>query len=230
MLNTGSSLWGVRVRMAIYAKGPEFERQVELIAPDGPVNRPDFTTHFHLGRVPTLWVGEDFVLQESEAIMEFVDELQPEPPLKPRDIFARARMRMLVRLTDDGIASSLRPLFANRDPRTRDAKAASQALARLAAGFDRLEYFIEGGPFAVGSYLTLADCTLVPALWLTQEFLPYFDAPLPLATRPTCAAYWAAIQQDPIVSRIIPEMREHLYAARAARLADEEARATSGER
>lgn len=222
MLNTGSSAWGVRVRMAIYAKGDALERQVEFMAPAGSLNRPIFTQQYRFGRVPTLWFDDGTILQESEAIMEFIDELVPDPPLKPDDILDRARMRMIVRLADDGIVGPLKVLFVNRDPQRRDATAVARALESMADGFDRVEHYLDDGGFAVGDRLTLADCTLVPAIWLVEDFRRFFAADSPLERRPKCAFYWSRIPQHPVVRRIIPEMRAHLDAARAARIAAQE--------
>ncbi len=228
MLNTGSSAWGVRARMALYAKGPEAEAQLDLVAPDGPLNRPDFKSRYRFGRVPTLWVDDTVVLQESEAIMEYFDERFPDPPLKPAAILDRARMRMLVRLTDDSVMGAMKVLFANRDPARRDAEAVARAMLGLNDGYDRVEHYMDGGDYALCGQLTLADCTLVPTIWLSLDFLPFFDAPSPFADRPKLSGYWDAIQAHPVVSRILGEMSDHLRAARAARIAEEAAVAAAG--
>lgn len=224
MLNTGSSAWGVRPRMAIYAKGGELQRSVELIKPSGPLNNPVFTDEFKFGRVPTLWIGRDRILQESEAIMDYFEDLQPEPSLRPKDIFEKATMRMLIGLADGSVLRHLTVLFANRNPRTRDPVACGKALVGLNDGYDRLEYFLAGPRYAVANMLTQADCTIVPALWLTLDFLPFFDAPSVLdERRPKLVRYWDEVRQDPVVARIVAEMAEHLGAARAARIAAEAA-------
>jgi glutathione S-transferase len=191
--------------------------------PAGPIERPVFTTEFSLGRVPTLWIGRGKILQESEAIMDYFDELQPEPPLKPAGMLDRARMRMLIRLADGSVLNHLSVLFTNRNPETRREADCRKALVGLSDGYDRLEYHLGGGDFAIGDHLTLADCTIVPTIWLTLDFLPFFDAPSVLETRPKLARYWGAIQRNPIVTRIISEMADHLRAARAARMAIEAA-------
>ncbi|WP_445376337.1 glutathione S-transferase family protein [Niveispirillum fermenti] len=209
--------------MAIYAKGEALERQVELVPPRGPLNMPDFKAEFRFGRVPTLWLEDGFILQESEAIMDYFDDLQPDPPLKPDTILDRARMRMLIRLTDGSVLNHLSILFRSRNPLTRDQAAVDAALLGLADGYDRLEYHMPGGDYAIAGRLTLADCTLVPTIWLTLDFLPFFDAPSVLLTRPKLARYWQAVQRDPIVARIVSEMSIHLRAARAARIAAEAA-------
>lgn len=223
MLNTGSSAWGVRPRMVLYAKGGTIERSVELVTPSGPLNDPVFTDEFKFGRVPTLWIGSNKILQESEAIMDYFEDLQPEPALRPADIFEKATMRMLIGLADGSVLRHLTVLFANRSPRIRDAAACKRALVGLNDGYDRLEHYIAGPRYAVANMLTQADCTIVPALWLTLDFLPFFNAPSVLEERPKLFRYWEEIRKDPVVARIIAEMEHHLAAARAARIAAEAA-------
>jgi glutathione S-transferase len=225
LLNTGSSAWAVRARMALYAKGEPLEARVELVAPGGPVYRPNYKILHQFGRAPTLWVG-DMVIQESIAIAEYFDDVCPTPPLKPEDPLARAKMRMLCQIADSSIMAHLTPLLPNRDPNLRPAAIIAHAIARIHDGFDRLEYYIENGRYAVGDNLTLADCVIVPTLWTVLEFLPRYDTPSPFDGRTKCTRYWQAIQEDKIVQRILPEMEGHLKAVRAARIAAETGKPT----
>ncbi len=220
MLSTGSSPWASRVRVCIYAKGAPLEQAIEFVPPSGPFTRPSYTADFRFGRAPTLWLDDGTILQESEAILEYFDELHPQPPLKPADLVQRARMRMLVRLADGSVMFNLRTLFPHRELDVRDQAVVDKGVAAMNDGYDRLEYFLGDQDYAVGDHLTLADCTLAPIIWLTLNFLPAYDAPSPLETRPRCAAYWRFIQTDPAVARVLEEMHAHLTARRAARLAE----------
>jgi glutathione S-transferase len=80
-----------RVRIALAEKGIEYET-VEIDLSD----RPDWIYEKNpLGKVPILEEG-DFVLPESEMIMEYVEERYPEPALLPADLADRARVRLHV--------------------------------------------------------------------------------------------------------------------------------------
>jgi glutathione S-transferase len=84
-----------RVRIALAEKGVAYDTvEVDLRA------RPDwlFELNAPSGRVPVL-----DTLPESEVIMEYVEELHPDPPLLPPDPEARARARLLVRRFDDNL-------------------------------------------------------------------------------------------------------------------------------
>jgi glutathione S-transferase len=220
LLNTGSSAWAVRARMALYAKGEALESRVRLIPPGGLIHRPDYKSLHRFARAPTLWVGDDMI-QESLAIAEYFDEICPEPPLKPATPIARAKMRMLCLVADGNIMAPMTSLLPNRNPKLRTAAAIEHYIAAIQDGFDRLEYHLDDGGYAVGDSLTLADCVIVPTLWTVFEFLPRYEAPSPLASRPRCERYWRAIGDDPVVRRILPEMDSHLRAVREARSAAE---------
>jgi glutathione S-transferase len=63
---------------------------------------PDYLKLNPKGVVPTL-IHDGTVLVESTAINEYLDEVFPEPPLKPKDPVGRARMRVWTKLVDEGI-------------------------------------------------------------------------------------------------------------------------------
>jgi glutathione S-transferase len=62
--------------------------------------RPDFLRFNPKGLVPVLRLGAD-VIAESTIIIEFIDDRWPEPPLRPVDPLARARMRRWTKLVDE---------------------------------------------------------------------------------------------------------------------------------
>jgi hypothetical protein len=65
--------------------------------------------------------------------------------------------------------------------------------------------------------LTQADGAIAPQLVLASEWIPQvFGTPDPLAALPRLAAYWAAVQRDPIVGRLVAETREAITAQQAA--------------
>ena len=61
-------------------------------------------------------------------------------------------------------------------------------------GVKALEHYIGVEGFAVAGRLTIADCTLVPALFLIENVLPTTDVDDPIPGQPKVAAYWAAIK------------------------------------
>ncbi len=223
MLNTGSSPYATRCRMALYAKGVE----VRLFPPPDGLGSVAYQALHPFIKVPTLWIedgaGARDTLQESMAILEWIDEAFPTPPLKPIAAGPRAHMRMIAQLFDQSVMTHLMRLFPERDPKTRDTRIVDAGLAAIADGFDRIEHHLPASGFAAGPELTLADCVAMPILYLVLDFMPHFGAVSPLATRPVSAGYWQRLLQHDLVKRIHAEMAEHLAAARAARFAKEAA-------
>lgn len=126
--------------------------------------------------VPTLVHG-DCVVRQSMAILEYLDEVFPDPSLLPDDALGRARVRALAQL----VACDIHPLnnlrvmqfFSDtwnvpqpeRDDWTRH---------WMQVGFDAMERMlvesVETGRFCHGDTPTLADCCLVPQLFNARRF------------------------------------------------------------
>ena len=68
--------------------------------------------------------------------------------------------------------------------------------------------------FACLGRVTLADCTLVPALFFLENVLPGTGIADPIAANANVAAYWAAIQRQEHAARILVELHQGLEARR----------------
>lgn len=88
-----------RVRLCLAEKGIAYEsRLVDMVK--GEQHSPEYLAMNPNGVVPTLLHGQR-VLYESSVIAEYLDELFPEPPLRPADAYDRAVMRNFVRWIDE---------------------------------------------------------------------------------------------------------------------------------
>jgi maleylacetoacetate isomerase len=158
-----------RVRWALGVKGVPFT----TVAVD--ILRGEQLTAEHLarnpmGHVPALWI-DGRCLAESVAILEYLDETRPSPPLYPREPWQRARVRQVVELVNSGI----QPLQNLTTQRKRSADPAEQlAWSRFfnERGLTACEALIAAiaaeipgdGRFCVGDGLTAADLFVVPQL------------------------------------------------------------------
>jgi maleylacetoacetate isomerase len=121
------------------------------------------------GLVPLLIDG-DSAISQSLAIIEYLDELHPEPPLLPATPLARAQVRAaaLMVAADIHPINNLRVLKYLKSPLGHD-QAAIDAWARhwITAGFAALEGFAaeHGGRFLHGDAVSMADLCLVPQLY-----------------------------------------------------------------
>ena len=85
-----------RVRIAHNLKGISYETASVHLVKDGGHNKlPAFRAVNPQMRVPVLMTPDGDVLIQSLAIIEYLDETHPEPPLLPKDAAARARVRAL---------------------------------------------------------------------------------------------------------------------------------------
>ena len=124
--------------------------------------------------VPLLLDGES-VLTQSMAIIEYLDETHPEPPLLPKTPLERARVRALAQ----DIACEIHPLNNLRVLRylVRDLKVSEDDKNRwykhwVETGLEVVERQLAAQPstFCHGNTPTLADCVLVPQIFNAQRF------------------------------------------------------------
>jgi glutathione S-transferase len=195
------SMFAARVRIQSYFKGVS----LELLDPPGGLNTPEFVAINPTGKVPCL-VDGSFALPESEVIMEYIEDKHPEPSLRPNDVKAHARQRLINRLTDFYVYQPMARLFPQLSFKGRDQSVVDAALADLDKGLKWVETYVEGPKYAVGGRMSLADCTLPPQLFFPVSMLPRFGREDALAAVPKLKAYFAAIQTEPAVARVLGEM------------------------
>src|SRR6202021_301145 len=96
-----------RVRIALNLKGIPYETtSIHLIKDGGHNKRPEFRAVNPQMRVPVLITPGGDTLIQSLAIIEYLEETQPQPALLPRDPIGRAKVRALAEL----IACDIHPL------------------------------------------------------------------------------------------------------------------------
>ena len=155
-----------RVRIALNLKDLGYETvAVNLVKDGGHNRRPEFRAVNPQMRVPALVTPTGDVLIQSLAIIEYLDETQPDPPLLPREPIARARVRALA----DIIACDIHPLNNSGTLRYLKHQMHQEQTAIDAwyhhwviEGFEAIEALVQPGPYAVGNRVTLADVYLVP--------------------------------------------------------------------
>ncbi|MCU0983835.1 MAG: glutathione S-transferase family protein [Acetobacteraceae bacterium] len=149
------------------------------------------------GTIPGLVHG-DLVLSESEAIVEYLDEAWPEPPMLPGSPAARARLRQLSRFHDSRLEPPLRSLFAHVAPAARDEASVSAGLALFAQRLEELAAIATPAPLLAGTDLTLADCGYPATLMLGRGMAAAFGRSFTLPR--AIAAYEEALAAQPAVA------------------------------
>jgi len=181
-----------RVRIALNLKGLSSEMiSIHLQKQGGLNKRPEYRAVNPQMRVPALQLDSGDVLIQSLAIIEYLDEVHPKPPLLPRDPLERAKVRALAQM----IACDIHPLN-NTSPLRYLKHQLGQDQAKIDAwyhhwileGFEPLETMLRPGPYAFGGEVTLADICLVPQVYNARRLkVPLDRFPKIVAVDAACA-------------------------------------------
>jgi glutathione S-transferase len=146
-------------------------------------------------------------------IAEYLEETHPEPRLLGATACESATVRALANVADLYLTANVFMMTGGQGRPPTTGPVRERALAGIARGVDSLERMVDGDcGFACLGRLTLADCALVPALFMLENVVPAVGADSPIPASPKIAAYWAAIQQQPMAARVLAEMRRGLQA------------------
>ena len=192
-----------RVRIALNLKGLAYE-PVFVHLRRGEQEGETYRAVNPQGLVPALET-EDGVIAQSLAIIEYLEETHPTPPLLPADPFARAQVRRMAQI----VACDIHPLnnLAVLKTLKRDFGADEQAIGRWYAqwihrGFAALEALVArygSRERCFGEAVTLADVCLVPQMANARRFA------VDLAPFPRLVAIDAAVRELPAFAAAAPE-------------------------
>ncbi len=198
-----------RVRIALNLKGLEYaNRPVHLVRDGGEHYQEPYRALNPMSEVPCLELpaggGEPTRLAQSVAILEYLEEVHPEPPLLPAEPVDRARVRQLV----EAVNASIQPL---QNLKVIKKLAVDHGLERPATiqwaaywierGFVGLEALMArtAGAHAFGDDITLADVLLVPQVYNARRF------ELDMARYPTLERVDAAARANEAFAAAAPE-------------------------
>lgn len=155
------SLFPRRVRIAVREKGLVCE-EMEVDLPGGALRGDEFRRLNPFGQVPVL-EDDGVVVYESLAILEYLEERYPKPPLLPPTIAGRSRARQLACASGDYFAPPfkrwLRRLFTPES--TWDVADQDSAVVELGQHLDVLEPMLTGREFLVDVF-SIADVAYAP--------------------------------------------------------------------
>jgi maleylpyruvate isomerase len=192
----------------LHAKGIDYEYRAVNLAPDVQAQTSeDYAQVNPLQQVPTLeWQeGSELVrLTQSVAIIEYLDDLQPEPALLPRAALWRARVREAVEIVNSGIQpfqntwtlAEVRRLGGDSAALPWMSKALQRGLRALEAHASRF-----AGSCSVGDSISMADVYLVPQLYHARRF------GIDIAQFPRLIAIDDYLNQQPAFWKARPEVQ-----------------------
>ena len=192
-----------RLRIALNLTGLNYDTVSIHLQKDGGENlKPEYRAINPQMRVPALKLDSGELLIQSLAIIEYIDEVHPQPPLLPRDPIERAKARALAHI----VACDIHPLnnvaplrYLKRELGQEQSKIDAWYHHWVLAGFEAIEALLQPGPYAVGPEVTLADICLVPQVANGRRLK------VPLERFPKILAVEAACAKVPAFEKARPE-------------------------
>lgn len=184
-----------KLRVYLAEKGLEIPK-VHVDLTKGEQRGPEILSRNPMGGLPVLELDDGTCLRESLAIIEYLEELHPEPPMIGASPLERAQVRALERTADLGLLAGVARVFHNTRsvlpgvvPDPALAARARRDLEKPAGFLDAT--LADGRPFVAGTRVTIADCTLFAAMEFGRT------GSLDIAWPPHLAAWFERFQQRP---------------------------------
>jgi maleylacetoacetate isomerase len=195
-----------RTRIALNLKGIPYEPACINIRPPAAEQRaPEFLAVNPLGLVPAL-VHEGATIAQSLAIIEYLEEIRPDPPLLPAAPVDRARVRAMALAVacDMHPLNNLRVLSYLRTPLGHDDAGVNAWYHHwISVGFRALEEDVKrvssDGQHMFGETVTLADVYIVPQMYNARRFN------CDLEPYPTLRSICAHLETLPAFAKAAPE-------------------------
>ena len=199
------SPYSARVRMQIYAKGIT---DITLERP-ATFGTPKFREDHPIGRIPVLDIDGD-MMPESEVIAEYLEEIYPQPSMLGATPRETAHIRTVARIGDIYIMNNMFMLSPQSRAETRNQGIVDLLGGQVVRNIKALDKVIGKDGFACCGRLTMADCALVPGLFLVENVLPSVGLEDPIPKNANVAAYWAAIKTNEHAAKTLAELHRGL--------------------
>jgi glutathione S-transferase len=188
-----------KVRVYLAEKGIEVD-SVSVNIMTGENRQPEFLKKNPMGGLPVLELDDGSYLPESLAIIEYFEDLHPNPPMIGATPLERARTRALERLIELSVLGRIAVIFQNTHPLfagrlKQSPEAAESARGALATNLGILDAKIGNNKFAAGDKPTIADCTLLAAL----QFAEFAQIPVD-ASHKNVHRWYESFKQRPSAS------------------------------
>lgn len=193
---TPLSSYSAKVRIVLCVKGVKFE---EREPPDG-YRSADYRAINPMGTLPAIQV-DDWVLSESEAINEYLEEMVPAPAMLPVESRERARVRFFCRFHDMYLEPPVRALFPHAKAAVWQPELVAGIRSRIEARVQQLAAWSQPQPYLLTPQISLADCGPLVTLPLACALLAACSQPLQLPH--SLRAWLDTASQHPDVERAL---------------------------
>jgi glutathione S-transferase len=191
------------VKQCLLEKGVEFE-QLNV----RPNQAADFLAISPMGKVPCLETAEG-CLVETSAILDYLDEVYPDPPMYPARAFERAKARAIIHVTELYIElAARRHLGAEFFGRERSAEAYTEVRPQVEKGLRAFSELANFGPYVMGSAFGIADIFVYHSFRLASQVLKRtYDWDI-VQEVPGLAAQVTAMEERDSTRRVVADNEE----------------------
>ena len=149
--------------------------QYKEVPPPNGYGSADYQAIVHAGSIPAIRDGS-FVLHDSDAILEYLEDRYPTPPMRSEDPQRRAHLRAIARFHDTAFEPAVRATFPLIGQPLADVEdTVIDATARIHTMLGRLESILKNtvqpSPYLGGDSLDLSDCGFAPTIQMTRILL-----------------------------------------------------------
>lgn len=163
-----------RVRIVLNLKGIDAEHEyVHLVRDGGEHKKDEFLQINPQGLLPALKTDDNRILLQSLAILDYIEDTHPEPPLLPSDPFQKAEVRALCQMVACEIhpLNNLRVLQYLKGELSQDQDTVDTWYRYwVSAGFEAIEKVIGDDGYCFGGQVSLADACLMPQIFNAHRF------------------------------------------------------------
>ncbi len=195
------SLYSAKLRIVLRTKGIDFQQEL----PPGGYGSAEYKRVVPAGTVPAV-VHDGFVLADSEAIAEYIEDVWPNPAMLPTNAQDRARARERSRFHDTRLEPEVRSLFGQVAPANRNAQLVEAKAKLISERLGQLERMVKEWD----GQLTLGDCGFPASFVWLDEFFPAIGAQIEWPAG--VLDYRARLEAH---SSVASELRDYAIPARA---------------
>lgn len=201
-----------KVKLALLEKGISFEEELVWASQDEA-----YLAHSPMGKVPYVETSQGYI-SESTVILEYLEDAYPDMPLYPRDVFARAKNRELIRVLElhvELVARRLYPqAFFGGTVSDETKQQVERDLAKGIKAFARLARF---SPYVAGDTLTMADCAACTHLPIVTSATKAIYGRDFLEAVPAVRPYLMMMAERPHVQRVNADRKANVQLMMARR-------------
>ena len=193
------STYCAKVRIILNLKTIDFVEQLPL---GGSYHSNAYHKLIAAGSVPAIQDGS-FVLHDSDAIAEYLEDCYPLPAMRASDPQQRAYHRSVARYHDTRLEPALRALFGFIGESGADR--ADAALSVLTDCLSRLANLVDPAPYLWAEQLCLSDCAYPTTLFMIQDVSAALGKTIELPAK--LQAWRSALYEDQTIQQVVDDNR-----------------------